>query len=59
MKLVNAPLNYGMMLFLKNNDCMELANCPGRGAHALRPYSRVALLKKCLYYLLQIIKKMV
>gem|GEM_PF-6151077 len=38
---------------------MVFANCPGRGAHALRPYSRVAPLQKCLYYLLQIIKEMV
>gem|GEM_PF-6300888 len=30
---------------------MVFANCPGRGAHALRPYK--------IYYLLQIIKEMV
>jgi len=28
--------------FLKNNDCM--VNCPGRGAHALRPYKNAYII---------------
>jgi hypothetical protein len=30
--------------FLKNNDCLEFLNCPGRGAHALRPYKNASII---------------
>jgi hypothetical protein len=34
----------GVIPFLKNNDCLEFLNCPGRGATRERPYKNASII---------------